>query len=747
MTVLAGIKKANEKGPPESSIPVRVAVLCAVLIAAHATLQQSVGGPVLFAGIMVGIPAAFLFSYVMRERPGFTVKLLLALGMIAAVVHFASQVNGSLENVAYLTRPLAELFLLTQLLHSFDVPTRRDLRFSLVSSLTLIALGGILSISAAFALDLTLWTIAAVAALVLMERSQRRDLISPVAGMPPETATPAVVKQIARNATPIAASLVAISALTTGVFLVLPASGTSRALTFPAELPEPKRLDNGGEIQNPTLSSSGGEGGNNAGSGEGSSTAASFGFTGFSKELDTSVRGRPDDTLVMRVRAAKPAFWRGQSFDKWDGRRWTASDDKPKLVRGNPIEIPTTRSEIFRSDEDFVQTFYLRTPGPNLVFAADEIKRIYFPDGGLFVLPDGTVRSGVALDRGAVYTVISHRPLITEEQLGRPGFLAAVDPSAQLTPLEQRRYLQLPDAITTRVRDLAQSTTAQAPLTINKVRALEAWMADNMQYSLETPKATPGTDAVDQFLFVDKIGFCEQIASALVVMLRSLGIPARLTVGYTPGERNPLTGLFEVKASNAHAWTEVWFPDVGWLPFDPTESVPLADDAETPKARDGLGAYLDKRLPAITAIILRVGALIAALASVGFAIVAIRRLLRRRRARRGRSWAECWHDELDAFAQRTKQPRGPGETARSYLQRRGLLDGEQAHVLADALATVEGAAFGPSEPASTSRHTADAALRGAFAGRRASETLQAMPQRPNPTDDPQDERQPAHRVP
>jgi protein-glutamine gamma-glutamyltransferase len=722
VSVLAGIKRANEKGVPESSIPVRAAVLCAVVIAAHATVQQGVGGPMLFAGIMVGIPVAFVFSYVMRERPGFLVKLLLALGMIAAVVHFASQIKGSLENVAYLTRPLAELFLLTQLLHSFDVPTRRDLRFSLVSSLTLIAIGGILSISAAFALDLVLWTIAAVAALVLMERSQRRDLVVPT----PTALSDPMARRVGRRLAPIVGALIAITIFTAGVFLVLPASGTSRALTFPAELPEPKRLDNAGEIQNPTLSNNGiGGSGTNASSGEGESSIASFGFTGFSKELDTSVRGRPDDTLVMRVRAAKAAFWRGQSFDNWDGRRWTAAGDKPKLIRGNPIEIPTSRSPIFRSDEDFVQTFYLRTPGPNLVFAADEIKRVYFPDGGLFVLPDGTVRSAVSLDRGAVYTVVSHRPLITEEQLGRPGFISAVDPTAQLSPLEKRRYLQLPDTVPARIRELARTATTEAPLTINKVRALEAWMSANVQYSLNTPNATAGTDAVDQFLFVDKVGFCEQIASALVVMLRSLGIPARLTVGYTPGERNPLTGLFEVKASDAHAWAEVWFPDVGWLPFDPTESVPIADDAETPKARDGLGAYLDKRLPAITAIILRGGGAIAAIATIGFAFIAGRRLLRRRRARNARSWAERWHDELDAFGRRAKQPRGTGETARTYLRRLGFFDDEQADLLADALATVEGAAFGPTDPAQSSRDTADAALRNAFAIKRVSESPRA----------------------
>jgi protein-glutamine gamma-glutamyltransferase len=733
MSVLGGIKKANEKGPPESSIAVRAAVLAAVLIAAHATLQQGVGGSLLWPATMIGLPVAFVFSYLMRNRPGFVVKLLLAIGMVLAVLHFVTQVKGSLENVAYLTRPLAELFVLTQLLHSFDVPARRDLRFSLVSSLTLIAIGGILSISSTFALNLALWSIAAIAALVLMERSIRRDLPQPAA-----VRSTAMSRPRRLRLAPVIASIVAIGVSTSAVFLVLPASGTSRSLTFPAELPEPKRLDGQGEINNPTLANNGGSTGGSA-EGGGNSPIGAFGFTGFSKELDTSVRGRPDDTLVMRVRASKPAFWRGQSFDKWDGRTWIASDEKPKLLRGTPVEVPDATPGVTRSDDEFVQTFYLRTAGPNLVFAADQATRVYFPDGGLFVLRDGTMRSGVALERGAVYTVVSRRPIASEAILSQPEFDKSEDPTDQLSPEDAAKYLQLP-SVPERVGTLAREVTAAAPTTIGKVRALENWMGANLEYSLDIPKAPKNTDAVDQFLFVDKVGFCEQIASSLVVMLRSLGIPARVTVGYTPGERNPLTGLFEVKASNAHAWAEVWFPRFGWLPFDPTESVPLADDEETPKARDGLGAYLGNRLPAITSFVLRGGGALAALAMMVFVFIAARRFLRRRKVLRARSWAERWHDDLDRVGRRAARPRAPGETARRYLDDLGLL--EQDSALDHAVRTAELAAFSAGEPSAAERAAAERALRdvrsGVSAGRR------EVPLRRDQEVDQPAERQPAH---
>ncbi|MGB1289357.1 MAG: transglutaminase-like domain-containing protein, partial [Aggregatilineales bacterium] len=84
------------------------------------------------------------------------------------------------------------------------------------------------------------------------------------------------------------------------------------------------------------------------------------------------------------------------------------------------------------------------------------------------------------------------------------------------------------------------------------------------------PPQAIDSDAVDQFLFVDKRGVCEHYVSAMVVMLRSLGIHTRFIVGYGSGDFNPFTGFYEVRASDAHAWTEVFFPEYGWIPFDPT---------------------------------------------------------------------------------------------------------------------------------------------------------------------------------
>ena len=105
---------------------------------------------------------------------------------------------------------------------------------------------------------------------------------------------------------------------------------------------------------------------------------------------------------------------------------------------------------------------------------------------------------------------------------------------------------------------------------------MQSWLRANTEYDLEVPRDPDGVDAVDHFLFETRRGYCEQIATSMAVMLRTLGIPTRLVTGYGPGERNPLTGYFEVKQSDAHAWLEVYYPGIGWVPYDPTFGVPEA---------------------------------------------------------------------------------------------------------------------------------------------------------------------------
>jgi hypothetical protein len=96
------------------------------------------------------------------------------------------------------------------------------------------------------------------------------------------------------------------------------------------------------------------------------------------------------------------------------------------------------------------------------------------------------------------------------------------------------------------------------------------WLLGEILYDFFPPPQAPGTDAVDQFLFIDQRGVCEQYVSAMVIMLRHLGVPSRLVSGFGSGQYNQITGYYEVRANDAHSWVEVYFPEIGWVPFDPT---------------------------------------------------------------------------------------------------------------------------------------------------------------------------------
>jgi hypothetical protein len=144
------------------------------------------------------------------------------------------------------------------------------------------------------------------------------------------------------------------------------------------------------------------------------------------------------------------------------------------------------------------------------------------------------------------------------------------------SPAQEHSYTQLPRPYP-KVAALARSVTAGATNTYDKVQMLISWMGAHTRYSTAIPPLRPGEDTVDEFLFGNRTGFCEQISTSLAVLLRSLDIPVREVVGYVPGPYNPITDLYEVRAEDAHAWVQVWFPGYGWQSFDPTAVVPLAN--------------------------------------------------------------------------------------------------------------------------------------------------------------------------
>ncbi len=288
-------------------------------------------------------------------------------------------------------------------------------------------------------------------------------------------------------------------------------------------------------------------------------------------ELDTGRRVDLDDNIVLRVKADRPDYWRGVTYTNWDGRTWTNSDNGTRYTwpsEGVTLSNGRPGGELSR------QQFTVERAGLNVIHGAYKIEALWSTQRAGLVRSDGSVTLDEPLGAGAKWTVRSSVRDIT------PDSLRAADPLALGVSGGIKEFATESD-VQPRVAALAAEITAGIPNTYDKVKALEAWIDDNIKYSRDIAPLPEGADAVEQLLFVDQLGYCEQIGSSLVVMLRSLGIPSRLVVGYVPGGYDESTGEWISRSSDAHAWAEVYFPGIGWQGFDPTSGVPLSGDELT----------------------------------------------------------------------------------------------------------------------------------------------------------------------
>jgi len=556
-------------GPPEDSVAMRVVVACAVEVAIAAVVAQpgAVPASVAAASLLLA-PAGYWYSYRRRRSPNLLLKVALSVALLAALGQFLGDVRG-VVSVDQARIPLASLFLWVQVLHAFDVPRRRDLAFSMVSSLILIAEAGSLSLSTSFLVFLLPWAGLSGAWLSMSSRP-RADRVT----------TPEAVRRIAGERAPSRTASIRSATAAAGlallaaslVFLAMPRLPGGFVRTPPFSLagnPSPVAAFDGA-VSNPGLA---------ALPGSGVVDFSTGGYPGFSDVVDLRSRGRLSDDLAFRVRAQQAALWRAEVFDRYDASRWTITDDETEPLTGDddglsvvvPADVALRNTALGGGSSRVVQTFYIEAAQPNVLFAAASARQVYFPAAGLRVDPGGSIRSPILLDEGLVYSVVSEVPITDARVLRGAQARLSADTASDMAP-----YLQLPASLPARVGELARRITRGRATAYDRVIAMQSWLRANTEYDLEVPRDPEGVDAVDHFLFETRRGYCEQIAASMAVMLRTLGIPTRLVTGYGPGQRNPLTGYFEVKQSDAHAWLEVFYPGIGWVPYDPTFGVPEA---------------------------------------------------------------------------------------------------------------------------------------------------------------------------
>lgn len=405
---------------------------------------------------------------------------------------------------------------------------------------------------------------------------------------------------------------------------------------------------------------------------------------GLNGVLDAGDNPTLSDEVVLRVTADAELYWRGMTYNAYDGRYWYDTLDRQSATfpaggtRMSSAPIPGESVQV-------AQTFELEQSGLDVFLGASRIESIYYDqfDGTYGVLDDVIIPAD-RLPAGATWTVISSVRLVDEADL------RAADTSGAFLPDHLVEIYANEDNVSPETAALAREITADATTTYDKVAALEDWFDANVEYDRWDAASPDGVDPVDHLLFGIRRGYCEQIASAMTVMLRSLGIPARIVVGYIPGERDTATGQWLSRGSDAHAWTEVYFPGIGWQAFDPTSGVPLSANAfDVADAEHPLAVSFEQMVVAL------------GVAVVGLAAVAA--LLSWRNHRRHLVRLPRPQRRLDALGERLELDWTASHTLRDRLDdlRRAGVDPE---VVDEAGRSLERAAFAPDpEPTPSSR--------------------------------------------
>jgi transglutaminase-like putative cysteine protease/predicted membrane protein len=574
----------------EDSILLRVLVLALVVLGIVATDVASESKFSLWA-IPFSIVGTF-WSYYSRRKSNIAVKFCIAIGMLAALGAFFGRFVGEWNDTRL---SLAELLIQLQALHCFDTPRRKDLGYSIVIGLILLGVAATLSQTMAFAPLLLLFLAIALPTLVLDYRSR-------LGFQPANHKVFTIYKSSKFNFKFLIFNFLLIVGLGLAIFAVLPRFPGYQLRQFPVSTPiELRGRFTGQSIVNPGYVRQGNGNGRGAGTeqgnnGEPGKMDSDF-YYGFNSQINQNLRGEMKPKVVMRVRSQAEGFWRVLAFDRYTGKGWEISrNDDVKTLRQSPwsYRIQLDLPPIATRTQEVVQTYTVVSDLPNLIPAMADPKEIFFPTAVIAVDQENGLRSPVQLSEGLTYTVVSEVPLRNRTRLNQA--------STKYPANIQKHYLQIPPSIAPKVKQKTEEILAnyhrqtisqskeKKSLNSNYEKALYLAQYLKQNYSipenpLDLPYLSEQEDLVEAFLFKHQGGYPDHFSTVLTMMLRSIGIPARLVAGYAPGEFNPFTGLYVVKNTDAYAITEVYFPKYGWFTFDPIPNHPLyppsVEDVET----------------------------------------------------------------------------------------------------------------------------------------------------------------------
>jgi transglutaminase-like putative cysteine protease len=254
-------------------------------------------------------------------------------------------------------------------------------------------------------------------------------------------------------------------------------------------------------------------------------------------------------------------YWRSHTYDTYTGSGWrTGETAAVEYKAGRPAFTETLSTQ--------------RTVRQEVQVVGDAGRLVHV--AGTLVVADHDYRVAWRSQRdpfaatidAKTYRADSVIPMVDEEGLRAEG--------SDYPVWVRERYLALPDTVPERVLVLGRDLTATEPTPYDRVSAIEAYLR-RFPYTLDVPAPPAGRDVVDTFLFDLQRGYCDYYASAMVVLARAAGVPARLVVGYAPGTYDWTRGSYQVTEADAHAWPEVYFPSYGWVKFEPTAGLPAIE--------------------------------------------------------------------------------------------------------------------------------------------------------------------------
>ena len=304
-------------------------------------------------------------------------------------------------------------------------------------------------------------------------------------------------------------------------------------------------------------------------------------YGGDTLELGGAIRLGDEIALAVNAPDDRRYYWRSRTFDFYDMGRWTSAADVRLTDPESPLDVNIPADEM-AARVPVQQVITMGLPGSRLVYTAPQPQVVglsarmdlrYLPGEAMSV---SVIRPMRVIAEGDTYTATSQMSDATAAQLQAAG--------ANYPQHIRDLYMSPAPSMTARTAALARDivTAAGAVTPYDQAKALETWLRTNIVYDELIPQPPPGQDPVDWVLFDNLRGYCNYYASAMIVMLRSLGIPSRMAAGFAQGEWVAEENAFVAREKDAHTWVEVYFPGYGWIEFEPTAAQAQVDRGDLP---------------------------------------------------------------------------------------------------------------------------------------------------------------------